>query len=68
MLDGARRAGAHAGKVCGAGGVGCLFCIGDPPDIPAIRRALAAAGARVLDFQVEREGLQIETRDTAAAH
>ena len=36
--------------------------------IPAIRRALAAAGARVLYFQVERDGLQIETRDTAAAH
>ena len=67
MLDAARRAGAHGGKVCGAGGGGCLFCIGDPSDLPAIRRALAAAGARVLNFRVERDGLQIETRDTAAA-
>jgi D-glycero-alpha-D-manno-heptose-7-phosphate kinase len=67
MLAAARAAGAHGGKVCGAGGGGCLFCIGDPPDIPTIRRALADAGARVLDFQIERDGLRIETRDAAAA-
>jgi galactokinase/mevalonate kinase-like predicted kinase len=42
MLDAARGAGATGGKVCGAGGGGCLFCIGDPADIPAIRQALAA--------------------------
>ena len=67
MLAAARGAGAHGGKVCGAGGGGCLFSMGDPDDIPAIRRALASAGARVLDFQVERDGLKIETRDAAAA-
>lgn len=67
MLAAARGAGAQGGKVCGAGGGGCLFCMGDPDDIPAIRRALASAGARVLDFQVERDGLKIETRDAAAA-
>jgi galactokinase/mevalonate kinase-like predicted kinase len=66
MMDAAREAGAHGGKVCGAGG-GCLVCIGDPSVIPAIRRALASAGARVLDLRVEREALQIETRDTAVA-
>ena len=43
-------AGAIAGKVCGAGGGGCLFCFGDPEAIPGVRRALADAGARVLDF------------------
>lgn len=67
MLASARAAGAHGGKVCGAGGGGCLFCIGDPASIPAIRRALAGAGARVLDFHIERDGLKIETRDAAAA-
>jgi D-glycero-alpha-D-manno-heptose-7-phosphate kinase len=67
MLASARTAGAHGGKVCGAGGGGCLFCIGDPASIPAIRRALAHAGARVLDFHIERDGLRIETRDAAAA-
>jgi D-glycero-alpha-D-manno-heptose-7-phosphate kinase len=67
MLAAARAAGAHGGKVCGAGGGGCLFCIGDPASVPAIERALAGAGARVLEFQIEREGLRVETRDTAAA-
>jgi D-glycero-alpha-D-manno-heptose-7-phosphate kinase len=66
MLAAARMAGAFGGKVCGAGGGGCLFCIGELADVPAIRRALAAAGARVLDFRIERDGLRIETRDTAA--
>lgn len=61
MLATARKAGAHGGKVCGAGGGGCLFCIGDPDDIPAIRHALAADGARVLDFHIERDGLRIAT-------
>jgi D-glycero-alpha-D-manno-heptose-7-phosphate kinase len=59
MLAAARSAGALGGKVCGAGGGGCLFCIGDPADVPAIRQALADAGARVLDFRIERQGLTL---------
>jgi D-glycero-alpha-D-manno-heptose-7-phosphate kinase len=66
MLGAARAAGAHGGKVCGAGGGGCLFAMGEPSDLPAIRRALADAGAMVLDFHIERDGLRIETRDAAA--
>ena len=61
MLDAARKAGAVSGKVCGAGGGGCLFCFGDPADIPAIRQALHEAGARVLDFTIEARGLVIDT-------
>ncbi|HET9261585.1 MAG TPA: hypothetical protein VFO14_00955 [Vicinamibacterales bacterium] len=61
MLAAARAAGAWSGKVCGAGGGGCLFCIGPPENAPAIARALTASGARVLDFHVETEGLRIET-------
>ena len=55
----ARAAGAVAGKVCGAGGGGCLFCFGDPARVPAIREALAAGGASILDFHIEREGLTV---------
>jgi D-glycero-alpha-D-manno-heptose-7-phosphate kinase len=65
MLEAARRAGAWSGKVCGAGGGGCLFCIGPPERVPAIAQALREAGARVLDFSVEEEGLRVETRVTA---
>ena len=62
MLEAAVAAGAWGGKVCGAGGGGCLFCIGDPEQVPAIRRALSGHGARLLDYQIETEGLQVETR------
>ena len=65
MLAAAREAGAWSGKVCGAGGGGCLFCIGPPERVPAIARALQGAGARVLDIQVEAEGLKVETRVAA---
>ena len=61
MLAAGRRAGALGGKVCGAGGGGCLFCFGNPADIPAMRQALADAGARVLDFTIESRGLVIDT-------
>jgi D-glycero-alpha-D-manno-heptose-7-phosphate kinase len=65
MLAAARRAGALGGKVCGAGGGGCLFCLGDPDRVPAIREAIAANGGRLLDFHIEAEGLRVETRVTA---
>jgi D-glycero-alpha-D-manno-heptose-7-phosphate kinase len=65
MLVSARAAGADAGKICGAGGGGCLVCIGEPDARPAIRRALASSGARVLDFRVETRGLVVETPVTA---
>jgi D-glycero-alpha-D-manno-heptose-7-phosphate kinase len=66
MLSAAIDAGAAGGKVCGAGGGGCLFCIGDPDRIPAIRRALSDNGARILDFTIEPEGLKIDSRIDAA--
>ena len=61
MLAAARAAGSLGGKVCGAGGGGCLFCFAEPDAIPAVRRALADTGARVLDFTIESRGLVIDT-------
>lgn len=66
MLAGAADAGAAGGKVCGAGGGGCLFCIGEPEAVPAIREALTSGGARLLDFQIETEGLRVESRVDAS--
>lgn len=60
LLDRARAAGAEAGKVCGAGGGGCLFCLAPPHKMSAVRDALAAGGARLLDFHIETEGLRVE--------
>jgi D-glycero-alpha-D-manno-heptose-7-phosphate kinase len=61
LLARAARAGALAGKVCGAGGGGCLFCFAEPDAVPGVARALREGGARVLDFRIETEGLRIDT-------
>jgi D-glycero-alpha-D-manno-heptose-7-phosphate kinase len=64
MLETARRAGAMAGKVCGAGGGGCLFCLAEPDRVPAVRDALRASGTQVLDCGIDRNGLLVETRES----
>ena len=65
ILGAAKNAGATGGKVCGAGGGGCLVCLGEPADVPAIRQAIAAHGGQLLDFTIEAEGLRVESRTTA---
>ena len=57
LIARARAAGATAAKVCGAGGGGCLFCYGPPDAHDAIAEALAAGGARLLPYRIERDGL-----------
>jgi D-glycero-alpha-D-manno-heptose-7-phosphate kinase len=59
LIARARAAGATAAKVCGAGGGGCLFCYGPPAARGVIADALAQGGARILDFRIETEGLDV---------
>jgi D-glycero-alpha-D-manno-heptose-7-phosphate kinase len=59
LIARATAAGALAAKVCGAGGGGCLFCLAPPARMPAVREALAAGGARLLEFDIETEGLRV---------
>lgn len=56
--DKARKAGAKAMKVCGAGGGGCVFfwCADGTKD--AVAAALAADGAEVLKFRPEPHGVR----------
>ncbi len=61
LISNAFAAGARAAKVCGAGGGGCLFCLADPTDVPAVRDALSSGGARVLDYRIETDGLRVQT-------
>ena len=49
------------GKACGAGGGGCLLFYAPPDRRQAVAEALAAAGARVIPFQFEFEGLTVQT-------
>ena len=59
LFAAATRAGAVAGKVCGAGGGGCLYCLVDPARRDAVAAALTAGGATVLPATLERQGLQL---------
>ena len=40
-------------------GGGCLICYGPPDAQSAIAAALASGGARLLDYEIETEGLRI---------
>lgn len=62
LLAAARSAGAMAGKVCGAGGGGCLFCLVPPDRKSAVSAALSSGGARVLDCSIDDEGVRLERR------
>ena len=59
LIADATAAGAHAAKVCGAGGGGCLVAMVPPDRHAAVSEALAAGGARLLPFSIEREGLRV---------
>jgi D-glycero-alpha-D-manno-heptose-7-phosphate kinase len=59
LFQRANAAGALAGKVCGAGGGGCLFCLVEPDRRAQVSAALTAGGATVLPFTLERDGLQL---------
>jgi D-glycero-alpha-D-manno-heptose-7-phosphate kinase len=61
LLDLAHEAGAWAGKVCGAGGGGCVFTLAPPERVPHVRDAWQRADARVLDCAVDPRGLQVTT-------
>ena len=60
LMQSAFAAGARAAKVCGAGGGGCLFCLADPKDVPAVQQALSSGGAKLLDYHIETDGLRVE--------
>ena len=57
LLASAVAAGAWAGKVCGAGGGGCVFVLAPPAATSAVRHAWARAGATVLAAVVDPAGV-----------
>lgn len=60
LLGRAWEAGALAGKVCGAGGGGCVVCVVPPERRTAVADAMTQAGALVLPVSVEPHGLMVE--------
>ena len=62
LMTQAAAAGALAGKVCGAGGGGCVFFLIDPARRADVCRAVLDAGARLLDCRIDTDGLQLDCR------
>ena len=61
-IDSAKRAGALAGKACGAGGGGCVVILckdGARPSVEQALRGLAADGVQLLAARPTRVGLQL---------
>ena len=58
-------AGAWAGKVCGAGGGGCIVFLMPPDRRDAVRAALANVPGEVIDAQPVAHGLTVERSDDA---
>jgi len=59
LIEAARGAGATAGKVCGAGGGGCVILWARPEKRQAVAEEAARLGARVLDFHIVTKGVEV---------
>jgi len=57
----ARRNGARAAKVCGAGGGGCVFFLCETDSKSLVEQALRRVGGRVIPFAVAMRGLVVQT-------
>jgi D-glycero-alpha-D-manno-heptose-7-phosphate kinase len=59
IISAARRSGALAGKVCGAGGGGCVVLLIEPEARPRVEAAVREAGGEILPVRIDRRGVQI---------
>jgi D-glycero-alpha-D-manno-heptose-7-phosphate kinase len=66
-IEAATKAGAWAGKVCGAGGGGCIVFLLPPDRREAVTAALATVPGRVLDAVPVAHGLTVERERDAHA-
>ena len=62
VIDSARRNGALAGKVCGAGGGGCVVLLIEPDSRDRVQKSIREAGAEVLPMTIDRQGVQVVSR------
>jgi D-glycero-alpha-D-manno-heptose-7-phosphate kinase len=59
IIEGARKKGALSGKVCGAGGGGCVVMLIEPDARASVERAVQEAGGEILAMRIDRSGVQV---------
>ena len=62
VIENARRSGALAGKVCGAGGGGCVVLLIEPDARERVEKAIEESGGKVLPVTIDRQGVQVVSR------
>ena len=61
IISSARRQGALGGKVCGAGGGGCLTLVIEPEARGRVEAAVSEAGGTLLPLRIDRDGVQVRS-------
>ena len=59
IIESSRRNGALAGKVCGAGGGGCLVLLIEPDARERVEKAVLDAGGQLLPTHIDRQGVTV---------
>src|SRR5712664_4476308 len=59
IINGARRKGALAGKVCGAGGGGCVVLLIEPEARERVEKAVVDCGGELLPMRIDRQGVTV---------
>ncbi|HEV2488486.1 MAG TPA: hypothetical protein VGT03_01660 [Candidatus Acidoferrales bacterium] len=59
IIRSARHTGGLAGKVCGAGGGGCVTLLIEPDARRRVEAAVEAAGGRLLPIRIDRAGVRV---------
>ena len=59
IIAAARRQGALGGKVCGAGGGGCLALVIEPEARGRVEAAVRSAGGELLPIRIDRQGVRV---------
>ncbi|MCX5871976.1 MAG: GHMP kinase [Deltaproteobacteria bacterium] len=63
MISAAKSAGAVAGKVCGAGGGGCMITITPSHKRSAVEKALADQGATIMNYEIDSFGVKTSSSE-----
>lgn len=59
IIENSRRKGALAGKVCGAGGGGCVVLLIEPDARERVEKAVVESGGVLLPMQIDRQGVTV---------